>query len=535
MSEQQVVQAVDGFAYGTVGADIHVLGDGVPLYVLENWRPAPTPDPQWLRELPSRMLNARFAVVDFTGRTDELADLRAWSSRGPRLAARWLHGPGGQGKSRLADEFARELLTAGWKVVTCTHGPGSVLPPPGSQDMSLDGAAGILLVLDYADRWPLAHLAWLLSNALLHQPAVRTRVLMLARTPDAWPAVRGVLANHQAGTSSHALDPLPGDPTAAGGGMGTGEGEPRARWEMFTSARDGFASRYGVSASGVGPPGRLDHPDFALTLAVHMAALVAVDAHVLGRRPPSDMDGLTIYLLDREHLYWERMYGDATHELDPTARTFATPPRQMNRIVFAASLSGPVPGETGQAILTDRLPAAPLQPSGAHPLAAPTPERMLGDHAHCYPPAGQARNTVLEPLHPDRLAEDFLALTLPGHRADYPAGGWSRPAVEALLSRGEEDGEAAWATRAVTALAFAAQRWPHLGPEHLFPLLRDDPRLAVDAGSGALSALAAIPDMAPDVLEAIDALLPPRTAPRPRPGSGRRGGGAPAAPARRHP
>jgi hypothetical protein len=31
----QKVTAVDGFAYGVVGADIHVFGDGVPLYLLE--------------------------------------------------------------------------------------------------------------------------------------------------------------------------------------------------------------------------------------------------------------------------------------------------------------------------------------------------------------------------------------------------------------------------------------------------------------------------------------------------------------------
>ncbi|MDX2680414.1 tetratricopeptide repeat protein [Streptomyces sp. NY05-11A] len=538
MSEQQIVRAVNGFAYGTVGADIHVFGDGVPLYVLENWRPPPASDPEWLRELPSRMLNARFAVVDFTGRTAELADLRDWCSRGPRLAARWLHGPGGQGKSRLAAEFARESLAAGWKVVAATHGPGSVLPPPGSQDLNLDGAAGLLLLIDYADRWPSAHLTWLLSNALLHQSTVRTRVLMLARTADTWPAVRAVLANHQAGTSAHALAPLSdradqgdGEPPDGGGD------EPVARQEMFASARDGFASRYGVAASAVGPPGPLGHPDFGLTLAVHIAALVAVDAHVRGRRPPGDMEGLTIYLLDREHLHWARMYGDNTHELAPHAQTFITHPRQMNRVVFAATLTGPVSHETGCAVLTERLPPAVLRPSDGKPLprtpggtvvpgeaavahaagrplnapapsAAPPAERMLADHTHCYPAADQARETVLEPLHPDRLAEDFLALTLPGHRCDYPAGDWAPLAVAALISRNGQDAETPWTSRALNTLASAAQRWPHLGPEHLFPLLRNNPQLAVDAGSSGLVALAAIPGVAPDVLEAVEALLP---------------------------
>ncbi|MGK5500018.1 hypothetical protein [Streptomyces sp. URMC 125] len=51
---------------------------------------------------------------------------------------------------------------------------------------------------------------------------------------------------------------------------------------MYRAALKGFAARYGLDP----PPGRPDlaHPDFGLTLAVHMAALVAVDARAAGRR-----------------------------------------------------------------------------------------------------------------------------------------------------------------------------------------------------------------------------------------------------------
>lgn len=79
----QNVTAIDGFAYGVIGADIHVFGDGLPLYLLERWRPPPEADPDWLRELPSRMLNARFAVVEFTGRADELENLCRWRTVAP--------------------------------------------------------------------------------------------------------------------------------------------------------------------------------------------------------------------------------------------------------------------------------------------------------------------------------------------------------------------------------------------------------------------------------------------------------------------
>ena len=102
----QNVIAVDGFAYGVIGADIHVFANGLPLYLLANWRPTVLSGQDWLRELPSRMLNARRAVVPFTGRGGELTQLTQWRDGGSRLAVRWMHGPAGQGKTRLAAEFA---------------------------------------------------------------------------------------------------------------------------------------------------------------------------------------------------------------------------------------------------------------------------------------------------------------------------------------------------------------------------------------------------------------------------------------------
>lgn len=210
-SEPQIVQnvtAVNGFAYGVIGADIHVFGGGLPLYLLANWQPEQEGSPGWLRELPSRMLNARRAVVPFAGPDGELAQLREWRESGARLAVRWLHGPAGQGKTRLAAQFVAQSAAAGWKVVTAFHGPDADRPEPGSQDMRLAGAAGLLMMVDYADRWLLTNLTWLLKNALLHQTGVVTRVLMVAGTADSWPSVRGILDTHQADTSSQYLPGL---------------------------------------------------------------------------------------------------------------------------------------------------------------------------------------------------------------------------------------------------------------------------------------------------------------------------------------
>jgi tetratricopeptide (TPR) repeat protein len=481
---EQRVTATSGFAYGVIGADIHVFGDGTPVYVLDNWRDIPEADPAWLRELPSRMLNARFAVVDFTGRRDELAQLHRWRRSRPRLAARWLHGPGGAGKTRLAAQFAAESAETGWKVIIATHGPGTVLRPPGSQDLRLDSAAGVLLIVDYADQWPHSHLTWLFSNALLHQVEVPARILLLGRTAHAWPSLRGALANHQADTSTQVVPPLP-------------DGDEH-RPEMFAAARDCFARRYQIGdPAAVQPPQTLDAPDMGLTLALHMAALVAVDAHVTGRRPPKDMAGLIIYLLDREQQHWAKLYGDPSHNLDPQPG-YLTLPCVMNQAVFIAALTGAVSRQAGATLLTRvQLPADPQQ--------------VLTDHAVCYPPA--APGSVLEPLYPDRLAEDFLALTMPGHPADYPAQLWAADTSSTLLAHAATDSahRQAWAghqARPITLLAAATQRWPHVGERHLYPLLRQHPELAIDAGSAALSALADIRDIDIAVLEAIESQLP---------------------------
>ncbi|MFB7091102.1 hypothetical protein [Streptomyces sp. NPDC056296] len=530
-SARQHVTAEGGFAYGVVGADLHVYVDGPPSYVLEEWLPPPESDPEWLRELPSRLLSARHEIVPFTGRTDELADLRVWRGAvGRRLAVRWLHGTGGQGKSRLAAAFARDSVAEGWKVVRAVHAPGNVLPGGAGGDLRAVGA-GMLLVVDYADHWPLPHLTWLLSNRLLHRPDLPTRVLLLARSTDQWPAVQAALHDSQAATSLQTLEPL----RERGG----------ERTEMFEAARDEFAARLGAAPGApdttpirVPPPVPLDGPDFGLTLAVHMAALVAVDAHLHGRRPPTDAAGLVTYLLNREQAHWARLHTqDAGRATAAAGRTYTTPPQVMNRAVFAAALMGTVRREIGRNVVdrvTGSPPAAPhpaervladhsvcYPPTGTvrrvtgSPPAAPNPAERVADHSVCYPPSGSEPSVVLEPLLPDRLAEDFLALTLPGHSAQsvYPPSSWAPEALGRLLPHGGDRQPEPWTPRALIFLAASAERWRHMRHDHLYPLLRRAPWLAVAAGGRALGAVAALDDIDMGLLEAIEALLPQREHP----------------------
>ncbi|MBG0567077.1 tetratricopeptide repeat protein [Actinoplanes aureus] len=452
---QQTVTAVGGFAYGVINADLHVFSNGAPLYLLAGWAPsAPYPE-RWLLQMPSRMLNARREVVPFTGREAELAELRDWRDSPDRLAARWLHGPGGQGKTRLAARFANECEAAGWRVATALHGPDADPPAPGSHDLTLDGYAGLLLIVDYADRWLLSNLTWLLKNALLHRDGVPTRVLLIGRTLDAWPAVSAILDTHLAGTSHQRLPDLAAGPD---------------RRDMFAAARDGFAALYQLDPARIAPISDLD----GLTLAVHMAALVAVDAAAEGRIAPQGTDALTRYLLNREQLGWDR--------------TVTTPRDPLARAVFVAALTGAMPGPDGVALLT-RLDAAP------------DPSRVLADHAICYPP--EHAGAVLEPLYPDRLAEDFLALTIPGHESDYPAKDWATAYAIALLAP-----ESPHLARTVTFLGAAASRWPHVGRSFLYRHLTEHPDVAVAAGGTALAALTTPAHVDRALLEAVEPLLP---------------------------
>ncbi|WP_043473858.1 ATP-binding protein [Kitasatospora sp. MBT66] len=482
----QQVRAVAGFAYGAVGADIHVFGDGTPVYLLyardtHGAADSLRRDSAWLRAQPSRMLDARSEIVEFTGREAELSRLRVWRDQPARTAVRWLHGPGGAGKSRLAARFAAECADSGWLVVDAVHGTDTHPPAEGSQDLRTDQRAGVLILVDYADRWPDVHLAWLFHNGLL-RGELPARVLLIARSVRPWPALRAQLARQRRPTE---LSDQPLDPLADSGRQGE-------RTRMFEAARRGFAAHYPDPAAleALRPPHEdLARPDFGLTLAVHMAALTAVDARAAGREPPEDLTGMTAYLLDREHENWRRPDARA-----PGADAADRRGLDLARTVFTAVLTGPMRRDAARPLL-DRL------------LLRTTADHALTAHAVHYPPTDPAAAHVLEPLLPDRLAEDYLAFTLPGSPVTgYPTDLWSVTGTTLILQR---DGRAAppWTPRALTFLIAAAERWQHVGPAVLFPLLRRDPALAVRGGGAVLAALAALDSVDLDILEAVEPLV----------------------------
>ncbi|MFC9327432.1 hypothetical protein [Kitasatospora sp. NPDC057015] len=480
--------------------------------------------------LPSMLLRAGSAVVDFAGRTTERERLRRWRDDGAALGVFLLHGPGGQGKTRLAFQTAAEWRARGWVVLGAFHRRDRQAPPAFPVPEDLERAPGVLVVVDYAERWDTEDLLTLLTDTHVGaRRGIPVRILLLARPAGPWwqnLAFRIEHALHVVPARSE-LPPLEDDPGVS-------------RAELFTAARDRFADLLGVpGARTVGqPPELATHDDYRLVLTVHMAALATVLAARRtapegdrvgtedlaptpdGGGPPGDPVEVSAFLLARERDHWSALHSRTE---DPLAVT----PDAMAQLVYTATLTGPLPRTDGKQAL-ERVGIESRE----------APGQMLKEHARCYPPSAPGRAepgserpegataaTVLEPLHPDRMGEDFLALTLldpAGQHCDHPTDPWADGAPARLLepsapaapgarpAAATEEVAPVWSRHAVTTLIEAAARWPHLARIQLYPLLRDRPALALQAGGAALAALARHPHVDPDLLEAIDRLLPER-------------------------
>jgi tetratricopeptide (TPR) repeat protein len=416
---------------------------------------------------PSRLLNAGNRVVRFTGRKREIAELEAWRDDSAAVAVRLVHGSAGQGKTRLAHRFAELSGAAGWITLRARHSRDIAVRPIDVQPGRAVVTAGpILVVVDYAERWPLSDLLALLVDRRLHGSRA-LRVLLLARPVGNWWYALTHRLSQDLGIAARSVEL-----TALGATRSDSQ-------NAFGVARACFADALGVAV----PDGPVPHLDGSI-LTIHMAALAHVLAVRIGDTPPSDPGELSAYLLARERSHWQSMYDND--------RRVQSSPQVMGRAVHVAALTRSLDFEAAVAALKSTTVAD----------SAATAGQVLDDHAMCYPPHDPT--TVLEPLYPDRLAEDFVALQTPGHRIDgFRADPWAAGAPRALLDQGGGN-----PATVLPLLIDGARRWSHLPQSQLLPLLRDRPQLAVEAGSPTLSALAAARWMTPEILAAIESVLP---------------------------
>ncbi len=157
---------------GNTGIIYQISGDGPP--------PAP-PTLHWAEALPPpgspfelfNLLSWKFRLArDLLGRDAEKRELLDWARNGPRVRIRFLIGPGGSGKTRLAAEFA-EALT-GWHAGFVPLDTGATLPL---------SRRGLLVILDYPEAWREPVRSLLREAARAGQPAAPIRILLLSRRP----------------------------------------------------------------------------------------------------------------------------------------------------------------------------------------------------------------------------------------------------------------------------------------------------------------------------------------------------------------
>ncbi|OHV40361.1 MULTISPECIES: tetratricopeptide repeat protein [Pseudofrankia] len=323
-------------------------------------REAHTPLPG--RYLPAQLLNPRYGVVPFLGRSRLLGELVEWCERTDIFSVALIVGQGGSGKTRLATELCSHMRSRRWDA-------GMVDAPAFARGPLVDSPS--LLVFDYSDQ--VSDLVKEGLAALAHRPAgPPVRVLLLARhatgASDSW---WSRLADATDQTVTEMVDLRV-----------TLEDHPMDQEERMLHAERAtraFADHLGSSAY---TPPDVAGDDFASPLLVHMAALLAAQGdtvnHPAGGR--STRETVLAQILGRERRAW-------TAHL-PAHRLEDLHPSHANRAVLVVSLVTP-----SRAEIFDLLKAFPE-------FADPTLRSKISEWLSAvYPDSSIGPDLLAEELH----------------------------------------------------------------------------------------------------------------------------------------
>jgi len=113
-------------------------------------------------------------LSDFVGRDKDVQELVLWARSGRGVRVRWLIGPGGAGKSRLAAEVAEKLRADGWQAGFVRADQGLIVPI---------SCAGAFLVVDAPEEQAISLDRLLADMAALETAAEQpVRILMISRS-----------------------------------------------------------------------------------------------------------------------------------------------------------------------------------------------------------------------------------------------------------------------------------------------------------------------------------------------------------------
>ena len=340
---------------------------------------------------PSQLLVPRHAVVPFTGRETELADLDAWAAAPAPFAVRLVVGDGGMGKTRLAQEWAARRRAAAWHAGFLANDLES------AADRLLDADRPTAVIIDYAESRPeLGAFLQRLSAPDL-APANPLRVLLLARNADDWFAA---LRSSNAEINDHLWE----SPVLHLRPLVLEDGN--ARHEEWERAREAFERHLAILGQSSGAASQAQVPDltdqrYRRALYLHAAALVSL----LGGEP-SPVEVLETILRHEEDFWWQSAGPNQPAGVKgPTPRERERWLREMRRLVAAIALRG------GLAHVDDLRPLA----SALRIEALSSSPGVFDSLSSLYPAHtdGHRGSTgLIAALEPDLLAETLVASVL---------------------------------------------------------------------------------------------------------------------------
>ncbi|MGW5127384.1 AAA family ATPase [Streptomyces sp. NPDC004069] len=329
---------------------------------------------------PGSLLRATASVVRFRGRDRELEQLRTWCS-GDGFCLQLVSARGGEGKTRLARQFAAELRQRGWTA-------GTVRPSAPQEALQRAAATTtpLLLIVDYAEtRVP--QVARIIEQLADYRGSFPVRLLLLARSDGEW------------WKQLTEQFPVPvGQPLRLGPVVVAPEDRTRAYQEATEDLSRALARVPGVPPTRTFPlppsgallPGAED----TSVLALHAAALVALLQQGPGAVGAPSGEHVWDTLLRHERRYWRRAAED--HRLDLREEI-------LDSAVTCTVLCLPADEPEARALLA-HIPGLHDQP---HDIRL----RVGSLLRHLYP--GQTDDAgPWSPLQPDRLAEHFAVATL---------------------------------------------------------------------------------------------------------------------------